>query len=46
MNAIELEKAYNPKDFEDRIYGEWEKKGYFKPGSDISSPVHDEYVKK
>ena len=31
MKAIELEKAYNPKDFEDRIYSEWESKGYFKP---------------
>lgn len=40
MKAIELEKAYNPKDFEDRIYSEWEKKGYFKPASDENSPVH------
>ena len=31
MKAIELEKAYNPKDFEDRIYSAWEKGGYFKP---------------
>lgn len=40
MKAIELEKAYNPKDFEDRIYSEWESKGYFKPASDKDSPVH------
>ncbi len=46
MKAIELEKAYNPKDFEDRIYGEWENGGYFKPSSDESSPLHDDYVKK
>ncbi|ULQ60365.1 valine--tRNA ligase [Brucepastera parasyntrophica] len=31
MKAIELEKAYNPKDFEDRIYAAWEDGGYFKP---------------
>ncbi len=46
MKAIELEKAYNPKDFEDRIYNEWEQKGYFKPASDEVSPVHADYVKK
>ena len=43
MKAIELEKAYDPKSFEDRIYGEWEGKGYFKPASDVSSPVHSQY---
>ncbi len=42
MHAIELEKAYNPKDFEDRIYGQWVEKGYFKPSSDESSPVHNQ----
>ena len=26
-----LENKYNPKDFEDKLYEEWEKKGYFKP---------------
>lgn len=31
MKAIELEKTYNPKDFEDRVYTAWEKGGYFKP---------------
>ena len=34
MKAIELEKAYNPKDFEDRIYSQWEKNKSFKPNSD------------
>lgn len=34
MKAIELEKAYNPKDFEDRIYSQWEKNKSFKPDSD------------
>ncbi len=42
MKAIELEKAYNPKDFEDRIYAQWTEKGYFKPASDSSSPVHSQ----
>ncbi|MEL3905878.1 MAG: valine--tRNA ligase [Treponema sp.] len=31
LHTIELEKAYNPKDFEDRIYADWEKSGCFKP---------------
>lgn len=31
MKAIELEKAYNPKDFEDRLYAQWESEGCFKP---------------
>ena len=29
-----LENKYNPKDFEDKLYEEWEKKGYFKPSMD------------
>ena len=40
MKGIELEKAYNPKDFEDRIYAEWKEGGYFKPKSDPDSPIH------
>ena len=40
MKAIELEKAYNPKDFEDRIYAEWAEQGHFRPHSDADSPVH------
>ena len=43
MKAIELEKAYDPKSFEDRIYNEWESKGYFKPASDEKSLVHAQY---
>ena len=31
MKAIELAKAYDPKDFEDRIYKGWEAAGHFKP---------------
>lgn len=34
MKAIELEKAYNPKDFEDRIYELWMANKCFKPMSD------------
>lgn len=40
MKAIELEKAYNPKDFEDRIYAAWVEQGHFRPHSDADSPVH------
>ena len=46
MKAIELEKAYNPKDFEDRIYKEWVEKGCFKPASDEKSPLHGTYLDK
>ncbi len=31
MNAIELAKAYDPKDFEDRIYAAWKAEGHFSP---------------
>ena len=31
MKAIELEKAYDPKSFEDRIYAAWMGKGLFQP---------------
>lgn len=41
MKGIELEKAYNPKDFEKRLYERWEKEGYFKPYSDEKSPIHN-----
>ena len=43
MKAIELEKAYEPKSFEDRIYNDWESKGYFKPASDECSPIHEQF---
>ncbi|MDD7417737.1 MAG: class I tRNA ligase family protein, partial [Spirochaetales bacterium] len=44
MKAIELEKAYNPKDFEDRVYSEWEKKGEFKPASDKGNKPSSKYT--
>lgn len=31
MKAVELPKAYDPKDFEDRVYEAWEKEGMFRP---------------
>ena len=31
---IKLEGTYNPKEFEDELYKEWEEKGYFKPSMD------------
>ncbi len=34
----ELQKTYDPADFEDRLYGEWEEKGYFKPDPDEKKP--------
>ena len=30
----ELAKNYNPAEFEDRLYAEWNDKGYFKPDPD------------
>ncbi len=34
----ELPKTYDPSAFEDRLYKQWEEKGYFKPSGDKSSP--------
>lgn len=31
MKAVELAKAYNPKEFEDRIYAQWKDQGKFSP---------------
>lgn len=38
MKASKLPKAYNPKDFENRIYSMWKKKGYFAPSSGKENP--------
>ena len=27
---MEMQKTYNPKEFEDRIYADWEQSGYFR----------------
>ena len=34
-----LEKKYDPADFEERLYSEWESKGYFRPSGKISAPA-------
>ena len=34
MEDNKLEGKYNPKDFEDSLYKQWEEKGYFKPSMD------------
>ena len=34
MSEHKLMDKYNPKDFEEKLYEEWEKKGYFKPSMD------------
>lgn len=38
MKAVELEKAYNPKDFEDRIYEDWKTGGCFEPKEGEGKP--------
>ncbi len=36
MSKGELENKYNPKDFEEKLYNEWENNGYFKANPDKS----------
>ncbi|MFA5468311.1 MAG: valine--tRNA ligase [Sphaerochaetaceae bacterium] len=38
MQAVELEKTYNPKEFEERIYEEWKSNGCFKPKVNGNAP--------
>jgi valyl-tRNA synthetase len=38
MKAVELAKAYNPKDFEDRIYRKWMESGSFQPADGDGAP--------
>ncbi len=35
-----MNKTYNPKDFEQEIYKQWEEKGYFKPNMDKTKPAY------
>ncbi len=35
-----LNDTFSPKDFEDRLYQEWEEKGYFKPSSDKTKEAY------
>ena len=37
MKNKRLNEKYNPKDFEDELYKEWEQKGYFKPSMDTTN---------
>ena len=41
----ELPKAYDFREYEEKIYQEWEEKGYFKPTNDPNLPGHDPNVK-
>jgi valyl-tRNA synthetase len=41
----ELPKAYDFKEYEEKIYQEWEEKGYFKPTNDPNLPGHDPNIK-
>ena len=38
MARKQLEKMYNPKDFEDRLYQYWEESGFFAPAGDPEKP--------
>ncbi|MDD2232423.1 MAG: valine--tRNA ligase [Sphaerochaetaceae bacterium] len=40
MKAIELDKAYNPKDFEERLYKQWTDEGFFHPNHDENAPKY------
>jgi hypothetical protein len=40
LNNHNLEGNYNPKEFEDEVYKNWEKKEYFKPSMD---KTHESY---
>jgi len=45
MKAVEMEKAYDPKGFEKRIYALWKKAGAFKPGNATGKKdIKDKYV--
>lgn len=35
-----MEKTYNPQNIEQRLYQNWEEKGYFKPSEDTSKPSY------
>ena len=40
MSNQKLADKFNPKDFEDRLYSEWEKKGNFKPSGDKTKEAY------
>ncbi len=37
---MDMNDKYNPKDFEDKLYQEWEEKGYFKPSMDKNKEAY------
>ncbi|HOA20913.1 MAG TPA: valine--tRNA ligase [Anaerolineaceae bacterium] len=41
----ELPKTYDFKDYEEKIYSDWENKGYFRPTNDPNKPGHDPSIK-
>ncbi|OHE65208.1 MAG: valine--tRNA ligase [Treponema sp. GWB1_62_6] len=44
MNAVELEKAYDPKGFEDRIYAMWQEQGAFQPSAPQAGKSKNPFV--
>ena len=40
MSKDEIEGKYNPKEFEEKLYNEWEKNGYFRPSMDKAKPSY------
>ena len=40
MKNHELNEKYNPKDFEERLYQDWEENGYFKPSMDKTTEAY------
>ncbi len=40
MGNHKLQDKFNPKDFEERLYEDWEKKGYFKPSGDKTKETY------
>ncbi|MGV7975973.1 MAG: valine--tRNA ligase [Anaerolineaceae bacterium] len=41
----ELPKTYDFKEYEQKIYADWESKGYFRPTNDPNKPGHDPSIK-
>ena len=41
----ELPKTYDFKEYEEKIYSDWENKGYFRPTNDPNKPGHDPSIK-
>jgi len=41
----ELPKTYDFKEYEEKIYSDWESKGYFRPTNDPNKPGHDPSLK-